>query len=91
MPLPRLSRSQCAKPFVCLLCVLCASLIGSELPAGELPGAKPLTEQGDLAAKMVQGIDAYLMRELEKAAKGGADKWHVITESRTTGENPRRH
>ena len=81
MTLPQLTRSQCAKPFLCLLCVLCASVVRFELRAGELPGTRPLTEQGDLAAKMVQGIDAYLMRELEKASKGGADKWHVKTDS----------
>jgi len=38
--------------------------------AGEpLPGTKPLTTEGDLAAKMVEGIDKYLMRELAGAAK----------------------
>ena len=35
--------------------------------ADQLFGTDPLTEKGDLAAKMVKGIDAYLMRELDKA------------------------
>lgn len=30
------------------------------------PGTSPLTREGDLALQMVQGIDAYLMRELQK-------------------------
>ena len=49
--------------------------------ADELPGTKPLNMQGDLAAQMVAGIDKYLMRELDTAAKGGADSWHVKTDS----------
>jgi dienelactone hydrolase len=32
--------------------------------AEPLPGTKPLTAEGDLAAQMVAGIDKYLMREL---------------------------
>ncbi|MBA4065496.1 MAG: hypothetical protein C0501_17630 [Isosphaera sp.] len=39
-------------------------------PAAELPGTKPLTADGDLAAKMVAGMHAYLDRALaENAAK----------------------
>jgi dienelactone hydrolase len=36
-------------------------------PAAELPGTKPLTEGGDLAKQMVDGIHRYLDRELELA------------------------
>ncbi|MFL5342585.1 MAG: hypothetical protein ACJ8F7_20830 [Gemmataceae bacterium] len=49
--------------------------------ADELPGTKSLDMQGDLAAQMVAGIDKYLMRELDAAVKGGADSWHVKTDS----------
>lgn len=34
--------------------------------AESLPNTTPLAEKGDLAAKMVKGIDAYLMKELAK-------------------------
>lgn len=34
--------------------------------ADSLPGTKPLETEGDLAARMVAGIDKYLMRELAK-------------------------
>jgi dienelactone hydrolase len=34
------------------------------LAAEPLPDTKPLTDEGDLAARMVAGIDKYLMREL---------------------------
>src|SRR5262245_8377104 len=60
LPLFRTSRSLCA--MVLLLVTL--SLRGEELPS-----TKPLTETGDLAAKMVAGIDKYLMREIDKASK----------------------
>jgi hypothetical protein len=43
-----------------------AALCALAIPAAAepLPDTKPLTEQGDLAAKMVEGIDKYLMREI---------------------------
>ncbi|HLW64345.1 MAG TPA: hypothetical protein VKS79_03430 [Gemmataceae bacterium] len=50
--------------------------------AEELPGTKPLTMEGDLAAQMVAGIDKYLMRDLDSAAKGGDEYWKVNTSSR---------
>ena len=47
-------------------------LMPSAFSADPLPGTKPLTEQGDLARKMVDGIHAYLDRELA-AAPGKRD------------------
>src|SRR5947209_4455226 len=49
--------------------------------AEELPGTKPLTIEGDIAAQMVAGIDKYLMRQLEAAAQGGAERWKLDTAS----------
>jgi hypothetical protein len=45
--------------------------------AQPLPGTKPLDWKGDddLAAKMVAGIDKYLMRELEAAPKNREKIW----------------
>jgi cephalosporin-C deacetylase-like acetyl esterase len=46
------------------LALAVASLLVSPLAAQTpLPGTKPLTAQGDLAAQMVAGIDKYLSRE----------------------------
>ena len=50
--------------------------------ADELPGTKPLTAEGDIAAQMVAGIDKYFMRELDAAAKGGAERWRLNTSSK---------
>src|SRR5262249_3895958 len=43
--------------------------------AEPLPNTKPLTRDGDLAAQMVEGIDRYLMRELEASVKKRAEFW----------------
>src|SRR6516165_7498135 len=61
--------------------LLCLFIVLPFASAEELPGTKPLTTEGDLAAQMVAGIDKYLMRELDKAAKGGDDLWKVNTTS----------
>ncbi|HKB06601.1 MAG TPA: hypothetical protein VKD90_30675, partial [Gemmataceae bacterium] len=49
--------------------------------ADPLPGTKSLEDKDDLAAKMVAGIDADLMRRIEAAAKGGNDRWNVKSDS----------
>lgn len=43
--------------------------------AQHLPGTAPLTEQGDLAAKMVDGIHRYLDHELILAVASRATRW----------------
>jgi hypothetical protein len=45
------------------------------LAADPLPGTKPLTDEGDLAAQMVAGIDKYLMRELDASVKKRQEFW----------------
>src|ERR1051326_1642341 len=42
-----------------------------------LPGTRPLTMQGDLAATMVDGINTYLLRETAAAADRRADLWKM--------------
>ena len=49
---------------------------GSGSFADPLPGTKPLTRQGDLAAEMVAGIDKYLMRELQAAPERRSQFWN---------------
>jgi dienelactone hydrolase len=43
--------------------------------AEPLPDTKPLTEEGDLAAKMVEGIDKYLMREIAGSVETRKARW----------------
>jgi dienelactone hydrolase/predicted O-methyltransferase YrrM len=50
-------------------------LLTPSLPAQPLPGTKPLEADGDLAAKMVAGIDKYLMRALDEAPKKRQMLW----------------
>jgi hypothetical protein len=51
-------------------------VLTTHLSAAEpLPNTKPLTEDGDLAAKMVAGIHKYLDRELVNAAKRRDEVW----------------
>ncbi|HYV32419.1 MAG TPA: hypothetical protein VEO53_15115, partial [Candidatus Binatia bacterium] len=57
----------------CLACVL------SDAPAQEaatLPGTQALTVQGDLSAQMVEGIDTFLMREIEHSVEERPKFWH---------------
>ena len=39
-------------------------ILSTLLLAAALPGALPLTRQGDLALQMVEGIDQYLTRRI---------------------------
>jgi dienelactone hydrolase len=55
--------------------LLALGLLLSSLAAEPLPDTKPLTEEGDLAAKMVAGIDKYLMRELAASMKKRNQYW----------------
>ena len=42
---------------------------------GHLPGTAELTWEGDLSARMVAGIDRFLMRRLEAAPEARAESW----------------
>src|SRR5215471_20898678 len=49
--------------------------VSCPLFAEPLPGTKPLTMEGDLAAQMVAGIDKYLMRELAASVEKRKQFW----------------
>ena len=51
---------------------LCIAVTGRAEP---LPKTKPLTHNGDLAMQMVEGIDKYLMRELEDSPNKRKKLW----------------
>ncbi|HEV3385635.1 MAG TPA: hypothetical protein VG097_12530, partial [Gemmata sp.] len=63
--------------FIGFLCVLPVTvwLLPSSSAADPLPNTKPLTEDGDLAAKMVAGMHKYLDRELAAAPKNRETTW----------------
>jgi dienelactone hydrolase len=59
--------------------VLCVLIVAAGLNqpsrAEPLPNTKPLTRDGDLAAQMVEGIDKYLMREIEASVAKRKEYW----------------
>ena len=59
-----------------LLYVLCLTAgMKSSARSEPLPNTKPLTREGDLAMQMVEGIDKYLMRELEASVAKRKEFW----------------
>jgi dienelactone hydrolase len=60
-----------------LLPTILLFVFASSLYAEPLPGTQPLTAEGDLAAKMVAGIDKYLMRELAGAVEKRQEFWKL--------------
>ncbi len=71
------------RPFVALLAVLSAA---APLTAQQLPGTKPLTAKGDLAAEMVAGIDRDLDRRLTAAVKEREQLWKLDSSSKEAYE-----
>ncbi|MHB1426158.1 MAG: alpha/beta hydrolase family protein [Gemmataceae bacterium] len=59
----------------CLLLTAIVVASGSPLRAEPLPGTKPLSREGDLAAQMVEGIDKYLMCELAASVENRKQYW----------------
>lgn len=51
-----------------------------------LPGTRPLTRDGDLAAQMVAGIDRYLQRELQASVAQRAARWTLDLSSPEAAE-----
>ena len=45
-------------------------------PVDALPGAERLTWEGDLSLRMVEGIDRFLMREIERSVVERQKLWH---------------
>jgi dienelactone hydrolase len=51
-------------------------LVSADLPGDTLPGTQPLTLEGDLSARMVAGIDRFLMREIDRSVQRRQRFWH---------------
>src|SRR6266581_756332 len=58
---------------ICLAGVCCLAARAAE--PEPLAGTKPLTMQGDIASQMVDGIDRFLMKQIEKAAANREKFW----------------
>ncbi|HJT35329.1 MAG TPA: hypothetical protein VJ783_25105 [Pirellulales bacterium] len=55
---------------------VCLFFAASALAAEPLPGTDPLELQGDLADYMVQGIDRFLLKQIEASVAARARHWH---------------
>src|ERR1051325_4290096 len=64
---------------LCLFIVLRNTSAQESVP---LPGTQPLTLQGDFSAKMVEGIDKFLLREIDRSVEERPKLWHRDFSSR---------
>ncbi len=72
---------------VALVAGLAPLSLGAQGPANApLAGTQPLDWQGDLSARMVAGIDRFLMRELERSIDERTNLWHRDFSSRAAYE-----
>lgn len=74
---------------------LCQAGRAQETPSGPLPGTAPLTMEGDIASQMVDGIDRFLLRELEASVAKRREYWRpdistAATYRSSVAENRRR-
>ncbi len=60
--------------FALTMATLSTTTVLSE-DANPLPGTKPLTLEGDMASHLVDGVDKFLLRQLEKSVEGRAPFW----------------
>jgi dienelactone hydrolase len=66
--------------FLILLVVCFFALLIGHIAAGAddiqtLPNTKPLAMQGDIAAQLVEGVDKFLLREIDKSVERRARHW----------------
>src|SRR5437867_10961235 len=66
------------------LCLVLSNAWAQE--TATLPGTQPLTLQGDLSSRMVDGIDKFLLRELERSVAQRSELWHRDFSSREAYE-----
>src|SRR5262245_47395890 len=68
------------------LCVLFLSVLANAQERARLPDTGPFTLQGDVSARMVEGIDKFLMREIERSEGERAGLWNRNFSSREAYE-----
>jgi dienelactone hydrolase len=66
---------------LCLTFLFGIPIVSSGQQVSGPDGTIPLTQEGDLASLMVDGIDRFLLKEIEKAAASRADRFVVDTSS----------
>jgi len=67
-------------------CLVASSLAIRAQTTEVLPGTQPLTWDGDLSARMVAGIDKFLMNEIERSVGERAKRWQRDFSSREAYE-----
>jgi dienelactone hydrolase len=60
---------------LCMLLTCPIVFSGSASSAEPLPGTKPLTWEGDIASKLIDACDAFLLRRLEESVKHRPQYW----------------
>ena len=60
---------------LCIYALISFAPLTSVSAADTLPGTKPLTMQGDIAAQLVAGVDKFLLQELDKSVDRRAKHW----------------
>ena len=55
--------------------VMWLALAGFVSAQAVIPDAPPLTLEGDIAAQLVDGVDRFLLREIEQSVSGRAKHW----------------
>ncbi|MCA9205261.1 MAG: hypothetical protein KDA59_19545, partial [Planctomycetales bacterium] len=58
-----------------LVAIAVLALLSAPLAAQTLPGTEPLTWEGDLAARMVAGVDQFLLNKIEQSAAKRERHW----------------
>ena len=70
------STPSCTRPILSSLLMLLLMLIAAQtLSADPYPGTEPLTWEGDLAARLVDGVDRFLLRKIEQSVARRPSFW----------------
>ena len=58
-----------------LLTMLCLAVIGTGIQAEPLPNTNKLTQEGDISSQMVEGVDRFLLMQLDASIAKRAAHW----------------
>src|SRR5437588_5624042 len=60
---------------LCILVLFASAALARADDIQTLPNTKPLTMQGDIAMQLVEGVDKFLLREIDKSVERRARHW----------------
>src|SRR5437588_8306905 len=60
---------------LCILVLFASAALARADDIQTLPATKPLTMQGDIAMQLVEGVDKFLLREIDKSVERRARHW----------------